>query len=121
MGIKLVIVDDAPFIREALRIIAQKAGFDFVGEATNGQEAVDVCSQKNPDVVIMDLVMPKMNGIDATKEILKKNSKIKIIACSTESQDAMLIEAVQAGCVGFITKPFDAAKVQKAIEDAKKR
>ena len=118
MGIKLVIVDDAPFIREALRAIALKGGFEFIGEAANGEEAVQVILKKNPDIVLMDLVLPKKNGIEVVKEVLEKNPKIKIIACSTETQDSMLIEAIEAGCVAFITKPFESDKVIKTINDA---
>lgn len=121
MGIKLVIVDDAPFIREALRAIIQKAGFEFVGEAADGEEAVQVVLKKNPDIVLMDLVLPKKNGIDAVKEILEKNPNVKIIACSTETQDGMLIQAIEAGCSGFITKPFESDKVIKTINDAIKK
>ena len=116
MGIKLVIVDDAPFIREALRTLIEKEGFHFLGEASNGEEAVDLVLKKNPDVVLMDLVMPKKNGIEATKEILAKNPKIKIVACSTEGQDEMLITAIQAGCTGFVTKPFESKKLIEAIQ-----
>lgn len=118
MGIKLVIVDDAPFIREAVRAIVIKAGFDFVGEAADGEEAVELILKKNPDVVIMDLVMPKKNGIEVTKEILALRPKTKVIACSTEGQEAMLIRAIDAGCVNFISKPFVAEDLVKAIRTA---
>ncbi|MEK6556032.1 MAG: response regulator [Bdellovibrionota bacterium] len=121
MGIKLVIVDDAPFIREALRTIVQAAGFEFVGEAADGEEAVQVVLKKNPDIVIMDLVLPKKNGIVTIKEILEKNPAIKIIACSTETQDSMLIQAIEAGAVAFIKKPFETENVIKTINDAYKK
>ncbi len=120
MGIKLVIVDDAPFIREALRTIIQKAGFEFVGEAADGEEAVQVVMKKNPDIVLMDLVLPKKNGIEAVRELREKKSTAKIIACSTETQDGMLIHAIEAGCVGFIKKPFDAETVIRTINEALK-
>lgn len=123
MGIKLVIVDDAPFIREALRTLIQKAGFEYLGEAGSGDEAVELILKKNPDIVLMDLVLPKKNGIEVTKEVLEKNPNIKIIACSTETQDGMLVQAIHAGCLGFITKPFEAEKVIQTIKDvhSKKR
>lgn len=118
MGIKLVIVDDAPFIREAVRSIVTKAGFDFLGEAADGDEAVQLILKKNPDVVIMDLVLPKKNGIEVTKEVLALRPNIKIIACSTEGQEAMLIRAIDAGCVHFVAKPFVAEDLIKAIQVA---
>src|SRR4051812_34936523 len=108
MGIKLVIIDDAPFIREAVRVIALKAGMEFVGEASDGVEAVELVLKKNPDVVLMDMVLPKKNGIDATREILAQRPNTKIVACSTEGQEAMLVRAIDAGCVNFVSKPFKA-------------
>lgn len=118
MGIKLVIVDDAPFIREAVRAIVVKAGFDFIGEAADGEEALEMILKKNPDVVIMDLVLPKKNGIEVTKEILALRPNTKVIACSTEGQEAMLIRAIDAGCVNFVSKPFVAEDLVKAIRTA---
>lgn len=118
MGIKLVIIDDAPFIREAVRVIAHKAGMEFVGEASDGVEAVEVVLRKNPDVVLMDMVLPKKNGIDAAKEILEKRPETRIVACSTEGQEAMLVKAIDAGCVNFVSKPFKADDLVRALKAA---
>jgi two-component system chemotaxis response regulator CheY len=118
MGFKLVIIDDAPFIREAVRVIAANAGIDFVGEAGDGVEAVNLVLKKNPDVVLMDMVLPKKNGIEAAKEILAQRPGTKIVACSTEGQEAMLVRAIDAGCVNFVSKPFKTEDLLKALRAA---
>ncbi len=106
MGIKLVIVDDAPFIREALRMLLKSTEFECVGEATDGVEAVKVIRNLKPEIVLLDLVLPKKNGIDVAKEILEEMPKIKIIACSTEGRSGLMLKALDAGCSHFLTKPF---------------
>ncbi len=98
MVIKLVIVDDAPFIREVLRHIFEPTEIEIVGEAQDGEEAIYVVNNLLPQVVLMDIVMPKKSGIDATVEILKDHPGIKIIACSTVDQNSMVMRALEAGC-----------------------
>ena len=107
MGIKLVIVDDAPFILEVVRHIAKKTDIEIVGEAKTGVEAIEVVLGSSPDVVLMDIVMPEMSGIEATKEILLKNPNLKIIACSTLDNEVMIMKAIDAGCWDYIVKPFN--------------
>jgi two-component system chemotaxis response regulator CheY len=118
MGIKLVIVDDAPFIREAIRGILKGSEVELVAEASDGEEAVLIVQKLQPDVVLMDLVLPKKNGIDAAREILENNPKVKIVACSTEGQEGMLIRALDVGCVNFLAKPFKAEELLKTIRAA---
>jgi two-component system, chemotaxis family, chemotaxis protein CheY len=118
MGIKLVIVDDAPFIREAVRSLIRGTEIELLGEASDGEEAVNLLKSKKPDVILMDMVLPKKNGIEATREILKDNPKIKIVACSTEGQESMLLKALEAGCCSFLAKPFKAEELLKSIRTA---
>lgn len=118
MKLKLVIVDDAPFIREILKHIFQNTDIAVIGEARDGQEAVDVVSKLKPDVVIMDIVMPLKSGIEATEEILKKMPDIKIIACSTVDQNTMVMRALEAGCCDYLTKPFKAQDVLNIVKKA---
>lgn len=118
MIIKLVIVDDAPFIREVLRHIFEPTEIEVVGEAQDGEEAVYVVNNLLPQVVLMDIVMPKKSGIDATVEILKDHPGMKIIACSTVDQNSMVMRALEAGCCNYITKPFKADEVLKAVRTA---
>ena len=116
MGIELVIVDDAPFIREAIRNLAQVSGYTVVGEAGDGEEAFELLQSISADVVIMDLVMPKKNGIDLITEILEVRPELKILVCSTESQKDMMLKALNAGCKDFIAKPFTSEGLKKKIE-----
>ncbi|MCB0408058.1 MAG: response regulator [Bdellovibrionales bacterium] len=107
MSIRVLIVDDAPFIREVLRGSLQSANFEVVGEAQNGTDAVRLFSELHPDLVLMDIIMPKMSGIDATKEILQIDPSAKVVACSTVDDEQMMNRAIEAGCVKYITKPFE--------------
>ena len=113
--LKVVIVDDAPFIREVLNDVLVRAGHQVVAQAENGEEAVKVCMTHNPDVVLMDIVMPIKSGIQATKEILEKAPHIKIVAMSTVDQEVMLMRAVEAGAHDFINKPFKGDQVLAVI------
>lgn len=115
MKYKLVIVDDAPFIREVLKHIFDGSEFTVVGEAADGVQAVEVVLASNPDLVLMDIVMPKRSGIDATVELLKKNPKLKVVACSTVDQNTIVLRALDAGCADYITKPFKADDVLRIV------
>lgn len=106
MSQRVLIVDDAAFVREVLTQILQKHGFEVCGEAQNGTEAVESATSQKPDLILMDIVMPVKSGIQATEEILKTNPSMPIIACSTEGSEAMVAKAIAAGCVDFVVKPF---------------
>jgi len=112
---KLVIVDDAAFVREILVQIAKRGGFEVVGEAADGEEAVRIVLEKKPDLVVMDIVMPKKSGIQATKEILQVLPRTKILACSTEGQESMIMKALEAGCIDYLVKPFEIKTVLNVI------
>jgi two-component system chemotaxis response regulator CheY len=116
MAIKVLITDDAAFMRMLLKDIVTKAGMEVVGEAANGEEAVQKYMELKPDVVTMDITMPVMDGIQAIKEIKKQDPAAKIIVCSAMGQQAMVIEAIQAGAKDFIVKPFQANRVIEAIQ-----
>lgn len=118
MGIRLVIVDDAPFIREVLRHTFQNTEIEVVGEAVDGEEAVAIVSKLRPQVVLMDIVMPKKSGIEATMEIHKTSPEIKIVACSTVDQNSMIMRALEAGCCNYVTKPFRSEDVINAVRKA---
>lgn len=113
-----MIVDDAPFIREVLRHIFTKSEVEVVGEAQDGVEAVELVKKTKPHVVLMDIVMPKKSGIEATLEILKELPQTRIIACSTMDQNTMVMRALEAGCCHYLTKPFTADEVLKAVRTA---
>jgi two-component system chemotaxis response regulator CheY len=118
MAITLVIVDDAPFIQEVLRHIFSSTEIQVVGEARDGEEALSVVRKFRPDVVLMDIVMPKKSGIEAAAEILKELPNTRIIACSTIEQNTMVLRALDAGCCNYVTKPFRAEEVVDAVRAA---
>ena len=112
---KILIVDDAAFMRMMIKNILIKEGYDVVGEAENGAQAVEKYKELNPDLVTMDITMPEMDGISAVKEIMKINKGAKVDMCSAMGQQAMVIEAIQAGAKDFIVKPFQPDRVIEAI------
>lgn len=113
-----MIVDDAPFIREVLRHIFASTEIEIVGEAQDGEEAIEIVKREHPNVVLMDIVMPRKSGIEATQEILKSHPDIKVVACSTVDQNSMVMRALEAGCCNYLTKPFTAEQVLKAVRSA---
>ncbi|MGE6631411.1 response regulator [Bacillus sp. NPDC077027] len=115
MAIKVLIVDDAAFMRMMIKDILVKNGFDVVGEAENGAQAVEKFKETSPDLVTMDITMPEMDGITALKEIKQIDASAKIIMCSAMGQQSMVIDAIQAGAKDFIVKPFQADRVLEAI------
>jgi two-component system, chemotaxis family, chemotaxis protein CheY len=116
MGLNVLIVDDAPFIRDILRQILTKSGHVVVGEAEDGEQAVRLALELKPQIVIMDIVMPRKSGVEAIKEIVSLIPEIKIMACSTVDQEIMLMKAMEAGAHDFIHKPFHAKDLAKRIE-----
>ena len=116
MSINIVIVDDLAFIKMVLRDIVEKGGFRVIGEASNGEEAVQVYQDKRPDIVLMDITMPKMDGITALKKILKIDPRAKVIMCSALGQQRLIIQAIQTGAKDFIVKPFKPERVLKSIK-----
>jgi two-component system chemotaxis response regulator CheY len=112
---KILIVDDAAFMRMMIKEILSKNGFEVVGEANDGVQAVEKYKELTPDLVTMDITMPEMDGVTALKEIKKINPDAKIIMCSAMGQQAMVIDAIQAGAKDFIVKPFQAERVLEAI------
>ena len=116
MSASVLICDDAVFMRTMLSDILTGAGFDVVGEAENGLEAVEHYRRLKPDLVTMDIVMPDMGGIDAVREIVKDHPDAKILMCSAMGQQALVIEAIQAGARDFVVKPFQPSRVLEAVQ-----
>ncbi len=120
MKARVLIADDASFMRHMIREIIEPEGFEVVGEATDGIEAVEQFSAHHPDLVTMDIVMPKRSGIDAVKGILEADAGARVVMCSALGQEALVMEALQAGAKDFIVKPFKPEQVlatlQKALE-----
>lgn len=118
MGKGILIVDDASFMRMMIKDILTKNGFEIAGEAENGLVAVEKYKELKPELVIMDITMPEMDGIQAVKEIRSIDPNAKIIMCSVMGQQAMVIEAIQAGARDFIVKPFQKERVIESVKKA---
>jgi len=106
MSKRVLIVDDAVFMRMSIKNMITKHGFEIVGEAGNGNEAVAKYNELKPDIVTMDITMPEKTGLEALKEIVAIDSNATIIMVSALGQEAMMKEAITNGAKGFIVKPF---------------
>ena len=118
MSKRILIVDDAAFMRMMIKDILTKNGYEVVGEAADGMQAVEKYNELRPDLVTMDITMPEMDGIAALKEIKAIDPNAVVIMCSAMGQQAMVIDAIQAGAKDFIVKPFQADRVIEAIQKA---
>ena len=115
---KVLIVDDAVFMRMKLKDILEKNGYEVVGEAQNGQEAFEKYQASTPDLVTMDITMPEVDGLEALKLIRDFDGNAKVIMCSAMGQQGMVMDAIRAGAVDFIVKPFDTDRLIKAVDKA---
>ena len=113
---KILIVDDAKFMRTTLQAILTKDNHEIVGEAENGEEAVSLYRKTKPDLVIMDITMPVMNGIDAMKEIKEFDDNAQVVVCSAMGHQKVVVDATRAGAKDFIVKPFDEHRVLETVE-----
>lgn len=116
MSHTVLVCDDAIFMRTMIADILTQAGYKVVGEAESGVEAVRRFQELKPDLVTMDIVMPEMGGIDAVREIIKMYPDAKILMCSAMGQQALVVEAIQAGAKDFVVKPFQPARVLEAVQ-----
>ncbi|CAK4836470.1 response regulator [Paenibacillus psychroresistens] len=116
MANRILIVDDAAFMRMMIRDILTKNGYEVCGEANDGAQAIEKFKEVKPDLVTMDITMPEMDGIAALKEIKKIDPLAKVVMCSAMGQQAMVIDAIQAGAKDFIVKPFQPDRVIEAIK-----
>ncbi len=116
MSHTILVCDDAIFMRTMISDILSQAGYEVVGEAETGTQAVERFKELNPDLVTMDIVMPGMGGIDAVREILKIAPGARVLMCSAMGQQALVIEAIQAGAKDFVVKPFQPSRVLEAVQ-----
>ena len=116
MNKRVLIVDDAVVMRMMIKGILSKNGYEVVGEAQNGAEAVEKYLALSPDLVTMDMVMPEMDGISAVKQIVAHDPSAKVVMCTSMGQQALVVEAIQAGAKSFVTKPFQPPKILETIE-----
>jgi two-component system, chemotaxis family, chemotaxis protein CheY len=119
MSIRVLIADDAAYMREMLRDILTSGGYDIVAEASDGEEAVAAYREHSPDLVTLDIVMPRKSGLEALREILQGDPGACVVMCSALGQDALVRDMLQAGAKGYIVKPFKPDQVLEAIGEAR--
>jgi two-component system chemotaxis response regulator CheY len=112
----VLVCDDAIFMRTMISDILSQAGYEIVGEAETGAQAVERYKQLKPDLVTMDIVMPDLGGIEAVREIVKFDPTARILMCSAMGQQALVVEAIQAGARDFVVKPFQPSRVLEAVQ-----
>ncbi|SES08823.1 response regulator [Lachnobacterium bovis] len=112
---RILICDDAEFMRLMVRDILEKEGHEIIGEADNGNTVVELYKKLSPDLVVLDITMPGDNGITACENIMKYDSNARLVICSAMGQKAMVIDAIKAGARDFITKPFKEHRMIEAV------
>ena len=118
VGARVLIVDDVPSMRRTLRRILESAGYDIVGEAEDGDEAVDMAMELSPDVVLMDVVMRRMDGIEATRMIKKARPDTKVIMVTQEARPSVVVQSMTAGAINFLIKPYQDIQILKIMSNA---
>ncbi|MCM1495347.1 MAG: response regulator [Bacteroides sp.] len=118
MAKNILICDDAAFMRMMIKDILTKNGYNVAGEAENGAKAVEKYQETKPDLVLMDITMPEMDGIQALKKIKQMDPNANVVMCSAMGQQAMVIESIQSGARDFIVKPFQPERVLEAVKKA---
>jgi two-component system chemotaxis response regulator CheY len=114
MCYKVLVCDDALFMRTMIRQTLEQAGYEVVGEAEDGQQAIDRYKEHKPDLVTMDIVMPGLGGIDSVQEIVRMDPNARIVVCSAMGQDALATQAMAAGAKEYVVKPFQASHILEA-------
>lgn len=113
---RILITDDAAFMRLALKTMLEKNGFEIVGEAENGEIAIEKYKILKPDIITLDITMPVMDGLEALKQIMAFDKKAKAMMISALGQQTIVREAVMSGAVGFVIKPFNEETIIKAFQ-----
>lgn len=113
---KILVVDDAAFMRMTIKKMVTAHGHTVVAEAGNGVEAVKKYSEQKPDIVLLDITMPEMDGVSALKRIREQDPKAKVVICSAMGQQAMVAQAIQNGAKDFVVKPFEESRLIAAID-----
>jgi DNA-binding NarL/FixJ family response regulator len=117
MGVTVLLADDHPVFRQGLRILLEREKFEILGEASDGQEAIALAERLQPQVVVIDLAMPVLNGIDAVREIVKRSPRTKAILLTMYTEEHHVLEALRAGVKGCVSKSQAAEHLLQAIHD----
>jgi two-component system chemotaxis response regulator CheY len=113
-----LIIDDLPFMRAAIRGVLEEAGLQVAGEAENGKEGVFLYMRTRPDIVLLDIVMPVMDGITALQKLMRQDPRARVIMCSALGEQELIVRAIQLGARDFIVKPFQPQRILSAIQKA---
>lgn len=113
---RVMIVDDAAFMRASIRKMIETENYSVVGEAENGEEAIRQFKKLSPDIITMDITMPMMNGIEATKAILSLDPNVKVVMVSAMGQENFVKEAIIGGAANFIVKPFNKETLLRILD-----
>lgn len=116
MGKKIMLVDDAAFMRMMIKNTLTQNGYTDIIEAKDGVEAVQMYADEKPDLIIMDITMPNMDGIEALRAIKGSNPESRVVMCSALGQEKMVLEAIKLGAEDFIVKPFKPERIMKTID-----
>lgn len=120
-NVTFLVVDDAIFMRTVLKKMLTEAGFNVIGEAGNGLQAIEMAEQLKPDIITLDITMPEMDGIEAIEKILEVSPDTRIIMCSAMGQHSKVVEAIKRGARDFVVKPFEKTRVLQAIYNVMNR
>ncbi|MGZ4872676.1 MAG: response regulator [Candidatus Angelobacter sp.] len=115
MPVKILLADDHAVLRQGLRVLLEREGFEVVGEASDGREAVKLCDKLRPDVALLDVTMPLLNGIDAAREIMKSNPRTKVVLLTMHTEDHLILESLRAGVTGYVLKTKAASELVQAL------
>jgi two-component system, NarL family, response regulator NreC len=115
MAVRVMLADDHEMVRQGLRVLLEREGFEVVAEAPDGREAMKLCEVHRPEVAILDLAMPLLNGVDAAREIIKTNSRIKVILLTMHTEDHLILESLRAGVTGYVLKTKASGELVQAL------
>ena len=115
---RVLIVDDAEAMRAVLRSILSRNGYEVIGEAEDGEEAARMFTEQRPDIVLLDVMMPRMDGLETLKAILAADARAKVIMCTADGSREAVVDSLQAGAVDFVIKPFSTERLLQAIRKA---
>ncbi|PWI57478.1 response regulator [Sulfoacidibacillus thermotolerans] len=114
--LRIMIVDDSLFMRGVIRQVVTSCGWEVVGEASDGTQVLQLYETCGPDLVTMDITMPKQDGVSALKELKTQHQEALVVMISAIGQKDLVMEAIQAGAAGFVTKPFQAYELCQEIK-----
>ena len=115
---RILIVDDSFYMRTMLKNMLTDAGYEVVGEAANGQEALEMAASAKPDLITLDVILPDNTGLDVLKGIRENDPDVKVVMCSAVGQEVIVNEALESGASAYIVKPFSEEKVLEIVSDA---